>query len=192
MHLEKRAIRALGIAESFSPSDVVSTLAGAVQRSDLVLDGFSFGTLKVSGSDATDSILSLYENLKRNDVNVVLLSGSVLSLYNIVDVDLLHDKLDLPVVALSFKKSKSDLARNIKTNFVPKVAKEKIRLLEKLGAPIQLKLRTGYSVYVRSAGTEEAERILNKFTLQGAVPEPVRIARLLAKGVASFLKARRK
>jgi endonuclease V-like protein UPF0215 family len=190
LHLEKPAIRALGLAESFSSTDKVSTLVGVVLRSDLVLDGFGVGTLEVSGSNATDSILSVYENLKRNDINVVLLSGSVLSLYNIVDVDLLHDKLDLPVLALSFKKSKSDLARNIKAKFVPRVAKEKIRLLEKLGPPTEFRLKTGYSIYARSAGTDEieAERILNKFTLQGAVPEPVRVSRLVAKSIGSFLK----
>ena len=87
LHLEKKAIRALGIAESFRAKDKISTLAGVVMRTDLVIDGFGFGRLTVSGSDATESIISLARALQRNDLNALILSGSVLSLYNIVDVD---------------------------------------------------------------------------------------------------------
>jgi uncharacterized protein len=186
LHLEKKAIRALGIAESFSVNDTISTLAAVVMRSDLIIDGFGIGTLQVSGSDATEAIISLFKRMKRNDINVVLLSGSVLSLYNIVDVDFLFNEIRTPILALTFKKSKSDLARNINAKFEPKVAKSKIKLLEKLGTPQRVKLNTNYPIFVRSAGvtTLESEKILDKFTLQGAIPEPIRVARLLAKAVS--------
>ena len=190
LHLEKKAIRALGIAESFSPNDRLSTLAGVVIRSDLVIDGFGMGSLKVSGSDATDAILSLFEKMKRNDINVLLLSGSVLSLYNIIDVDTLYKQIKTPILALTFKKSKSDLERNIKAKFDPQEARVKTRLLQKLGRPERFKLKTGYPIFVRSAGVTniEVKKILDKFTLQGAIPEPIRVARLLSKEIALFEK----
>ncbi|MDH2902072.1 MAG: DUF99 family protein [archaeon] len=190
LHLEKKAIRALGIAESFSPNDRLSTLAGVVMRSDLVIDGFGIGSLEVSGSDATDAILSLFEKMKRNDINVLLLSGSVLSLYNIVDVDSLYQQIKIPTLALTFKKSQSDLERNIKTKFDPREARVKIKLLQKLGMPQRFKLKTGFPIFVRSAGVTniQSQKILDKFTLQGSIPEPIRIARLLSKSIALFEK----
>ena len=190
LHLEKKAIRALGIAESFSPNDRLSTLAGVVMRSDLVIDGFGIGSLEVSGSDATDAILSLFEKMKRNDINVLLLSGSVLSLYNIVDVDSLYKQIKTPTLALTFRKSKSDLGRNIKTKFDPREARVKIKLLQKLGMPQCFKLKTGFPIFVRSAGVTniQSQKILDKFTLQGSIPEPIRIARLLSKSIALFEK----
>lgn len=159
-------------------------------RSDLVIDGFGLGKLKVSGSDATSGIIKLYQKMKRNDVNVILLSGSVLSLYNIVDVDNLYEKTRIPIVALTFKKSKADLESNIEKKFTPTSARKKIRLLRKLGTPEKIELSTGYPVFVRAAGAslEQAQKILEKFTLQGAVPEPIRLARLLARSVAYSLK----
>ena len=159
-------------------------------RSDLVIDGFGIGTLEVSGSDATDAILSLFENMKRNDINVLLLSGSVLSLYNIVDVDSLYKQIKTPTLALTFKKSKSDLERNIKTKFDPREARIKIKLLQKLGMPQRFKLKTGFPIFVRSAGVTniQSQKILDKFTLQGSIPEPIRIARLLSKSIALFEK----
>ncbi|MHB1908974.1 MAG: endonuclease dU [Nitrososphaerales archaeon] len=194
LHLEKKGIRALGIAESFSRSDEFSTLAGVVMRSDLVIDGFALGSLQVSGSDASDSILALFKSLDRNDINALLLSGSVLSLYNIVDVDKLHEELAIPVIAISFRKSKANLTANIRSRFEKKNAEEKIRLLRKVGKASEINLETGYRIFIRAAGISDtlAKKFLDKFTLQGAVPEPIRVARLFAKSVAPSLRKNRK
>ena len=194
LHLEKKGIRALGIAESFSSSDEYSTLAGVVMRSDLVIDGFALGSLEVSGADATDAILALFKSLDRNDINALLLSGSVLSLYNIVDVDKLHEDLAIPVIAISFRKSKANLAARIRSRFERKDADEKIRLLRKIGKASEIDLETGYRIFVRAAGITDkhAKRFLDKFTLQGAVPEPIRVARLFAKIVAPSIRKNRK
>jgi endonuclease V-like protein UPF0215 family len=46
-------------------------------------------------------------------------------------------------------------------------------------------LRTGQTVYARLASISELDalRVIESFTLQGGVPEPVRLAKLLAHGV---------
>jgi endonuclease V-like protein UPF0215 family len=187
LHVEKKAIRALGIAESFREKAKTSTLAGVVMRTDLVIDGFGIGKLTVSGSDATESIASLARALRRNDLNALILSGSVLSLYNIVDVDELCSELSIPVVALTFGKSRANLLQNIEERFPSGIANTKKKLLEKLGSPKKVRLRTGYDVFVRNSGIGESEskRLLDRFTLQGAIPEPIRVARLLAKAVSA-------
>jgi len=186
LHLEKKAIRALGVAESFRKNQKTSVLAGVVIRSDLVIDGFASGTLTVSGTDGTRAIIRLFRELNRNDVNAIMISGSVLSLYNVLDIETICKDLDLPVVALSFSKSASDLAANINARFPKIAARKKIVLLEKLGQAERIQLKTGYEVFVRSAGISKSDsnKLLDKFTLQGAIPEPIRVARLLAKTIA--------
>jgi uncharacterized protein len=156
-------------------------------RSDLVIDGFSRSKIKVSGSDATKAAIDLFQRLKRNDINAIMISGSVLSVYNVLDIDEMYKELRVPVIALSFKKSKSDLVRNIRSFFPPREAGKKIKLLEKLGEPTKLKLITGYEIFVRAAGIDgsNSAKLLDKFTLQGSIPEPVRVARLLAKILVS-------
>jgi len=189
LHLEKKAIRVLGIAESFRTSSEISTLAGVVMRSDLIIDGFGFAEVTVSGSDATKAVVNVNNALNRNDVNAIFLSGSVLSLYNIVDVDGLYEELSIPVVALTFSKSKANLIQNIEERFPKEEAEKKKKLLEKLGPSRRVRLSTGYDVFVRTAGveeTEETKRLIDRFTLQGAIPEPIRVARLLAKAVSAW------
>ena len=44
-------------------------------------------------------------------------------------------------------------------------------------------LRTGHRVYSRNAGIDDSDAtsVLDSFTLQGGVPEPVSVAKLLAR-----------
>src|SRR5712692_465654 len=87
IHADKKGIRALGVAESFRKNDTFSTLAGVVMRSDLIVDGFVFGRTTVGGDDSTLQIARMFSRLDRADVNLIILQGCVISLYNIVDVD---------------------------------------------------------------------------------------------------------
>ncbi|MDW8000016.1 MAG: DUF99 family protein, partial [Candidatus Nitrosocaldus sp.] len=90
LHLEKKAIRALGIAESFRKGTSKAVLAGVVMRSDLVIDGVALSSTTVRGDDATDAVINLYRGLNRNDVNLIMLGGVVISMYNIIDLDRVH------------------------------------------------------------------------------------------------------
>lgn len=183
LHTGKKAIRALGIAESFNPAAEKSTLAGVVMRGDLVVDGFVLGSATVGGEDATDSLLAMNRRLGREDINVVILSGCILSRYNIVDVDELSARARLPVVCLTYKESSGIEAAIIAHFPSPGSRLESYR---RLGGRTPVVLRTGRTVYVRTAGISEkdAKAVLDSFTLQGAVPEPVRVASLLARAAS--------
>ena len=181
LHLNKPGIRALGVAESFRQGRKSSVLAGVVMRSDFVVDGVAIGKTSVGGDDATSSIVSLYRRLGRNDVNLILVSGAVLSLYNIVDVDELSARSKLPVVCLTYKET-SGIEGSIKRHF-PGTAETKLKAYRRLGRRTGVLLRSGYKVYVRKSGIELStlKPVLDAFTLQGSIPEPVRVAKLVAR-----------
>ena len=180
LHPGKRAIRALGVAESFRPNSKKSTLAGVVMRTDLVVDGFAFAAATVGGEDGTASILRLYRRLKREDVNLIILSGCVISRYNIVDVDELARRSGLPVVCLTYKES-SGIEGAIRRHF--EHPEGRIEMYRRLGRRSPVLLHTGSRVYVRTSQIThaDAKSVLDAFTLQGGLPEPVRLARLLAR-----------
>jgi endonuclease V-like protein UPF0215 family len=179
VHPNKRAIRAFGVAESFRRGDRASVLGGVVMRSDLIVDGLCLGQAAVGGDDATSSILRMYRTLKRADVNVVMLSGCIISNYNIVDVDAIAEKTARPVICLTYRESPG-IEGAIRSRFAD--AEEKIARYRALGGRLRMALGTGQTVYVRLASISEpdARRVIESFTLQGSVPEPLRIARLLA------------
>jgi uncharacterized protein len=179
--LNKPGIRVLGIAESVRPGRSHSVLAGVVMRRDLVVDGFVLGRATLEGDDATRAIAAMVKNTRRNDVNLLLVSGAILSRYNIVDVDSLARLSRLPVICLTYRES-SGIEGAIERHF-PNRAGPKVEAYHRLGPRKPLKLASGRTVFVRTSGLSEGEaaRVLDAFTLQGSIPEPVRVARLLAR-----------
>jgi endonuclease V-like protein UPF0215 family len=102
-------------------------------------------------------------------------------LYNIIDSDQLYEETKVPVLNIMFEESEG-LESHIKRRF-PEDWKSKLKAYKKIGDRRNIKLHTGYTVFVRAVGVsqKEAKRTLDKYTLQGAVPEPVRVAKLLAR-----------
>ena len=180
LHLEKQGIRGLAIAESFSQTSKKSVLSGIVMSTDLVIDGFVFGHSTVGGDDATDTILSMYEKLDRPDVSFILISGIVISLYNIVDVKRISEKTGLPVIGVTYEESPG-IENAIKHHF-PESYESKLAEYSKLGSREKITLHTSHNLYIRNEGCTalEVKQLLDKMTLQGSVPEPLRIAQLLA------------
>ncbi len=183
LHVEKKGLRCLAIAESFRQNSTKSIIAGIVMRKDFVIDGFGFGTTTLDGDDATDAILKLYEDLKRPDINFILISGLIISLYNIIDIKRIFETLKIPIIGITYHDSKG-IEDSIKYHF-PETNQEKIKNYKKLGVRKKITLRTSSNVYVRKEGCDlkEVKQLLDGLTLHGSFPEPLRVAQLLAKSL---------
>lgn len=184
MHIAKKGLRILGIAESFSGSPE-SVLAGVVMRKDLRIDGFRFTTATVGGMDATESIVGLYHSFERSDINLLMISGSVISWYNIIDPGKIFEKTERPVIVVTYEDSEGledDIARHFPGDL------ERLGMYRRLGPRTRLELETGYSIYLRATGigTGEAGRLCRQLTFDGKMPEPLRVARLLARSVMQY------
>lgn len=180
LHLEKPGLRGLGISESFKQDHKKSVLCGVVMRKDFVIDGFVFGNATIGGDDSTDQIIEMYRKLDRRDINYLLVSGLILSMYNIVNVKKLFDFLHVPIIGVTYNPSEG-IENSIRSHF-PESYDEKVQAYRKLGKREKIKLKTNYEVYVRMEGCtiSDTKNLLNSLTLQGSVPEPLRISQLLA------------
>ena len=181
LHLEKKGLRGLAIAESFRQNSTKSVLAGVVMRRDFVIDGFVFGSATLEGDDATDAILNMYDDLQRPDISYVLISGLIVSMYNIIDIKKLCDTLTIPIIGVSYNDS-SGIEDSLKHHF-PNSFESKLIEYEKLGQREKITLSTSYDVYVRKEGCtlNDVKHLLDDLTLHGSIPEPIRVSQLLAK-----------
>ena len=150
-------------------------------RRDFVIDGFVFGNATISGNDATDEILKMYEKLKRPDISYLLISGIIISMYNMINIKKIHDELKIPVIGITYENSRG-IKDAIKYHFSDSY-ESKIKEYEKLGTRDKITLHTSSDVFVRREGCtlDETKHLLDELTLQGSLPEPVRVAQLLAK-----------
>jgi endonuclease V-like protein UPF0215 family len=183
MHLPKKGLRALGIAESYSGRDH-SSLAGVVMRKDLRIDGFCSGMVSVGGTDATGTILEMIRTLDHRDINVVLLSGCVIAWFNVIDPGQIFKESKIPVICVTYEES-DGLLGDLRHHFPED--EDRIQAYQRLGERVPVDLGGNRTIYLRAAGIgyPDAARFCRDFTLEGKIPEPLRVARLLARQVFS-------
>ena len=185
MHIPKKGLRALGIAESYSGRSV-SKLAGVVMRKDLRIDGFAFTTVTVGGMDATASILRMVQDLERNDINVIMLSGCVIAWFNVINPAWIAQETKIPVICVTYEDSDGiheDIAHHFPEDTL------RISAYESLGEREPVDLHTHQKIFIRCWGIDlrDGARLCNDFTLEGKIPEPLRVARLCARKLIPVL-----
>jgi uncharacterized protein len=181
MHIPKKGLRALGIAESYA-GRTYSTLAGVVMRKDLRIDGFCFGRVAVGGTDATDTILRMIQDLDRRDINIVLLSGCVIAWFNIIEPGRIADESGIPAICVTYEES-DGLLDDLRYHFPADEAR--VQAYHRLGERVPADLGGHRTIFLRAAGIgyPDAARFCRDFTLEGKIPEPLRVARLCARQV---------
>jgi len=185
MHIPKKGLRALGIAESYSGRSV-SRLAGVVMRKDLRIDGFTFSTVTVGGMDATASVLRMVHDLKRNDINVIMLSGCVIAWFNIINPAHIAQATKIPVICVTYEDS-DGIREEIRHHFPDDTVR--ISAYGELGERVPVELHTHQTIFIRCWGIDSCDgaRLCNDFTLEGKIPEPLRVARLCARKLIPVL-----
>jgi endonuclease V-like protein UPF0215 family len=179
MHIPKKGLRALGIAESYTGRSI-SNLAGVVMRKDLRIDGFASSPVTVGGMDATAAVLRMVTNLERSDINMIMLSGCVIAWFNIINPAQIVYQTGIPVICVTYENSEG-LKQDILHHFPDDTIR--ISAYMNLGERVPVELHTHQTIYIRSWGLDQrdAAQLCNDFTQEGKIPEPLRVARLCAR-----------
>ena len=109
-----------------------------------------------------------------------MLGGCIISWFNVVDSIRLHEATGVPVVCLSYNPSEG-IEKFFKEYF-PDDWRSRIELMDRGGHRTEVALKTGHSVYLTTSGItlDQARQLVDQFTLDGRVPEPIRVARIIA------------
>lgn len=178
-------------------------LVGAV-CAGVRLDGVVSGKIRRDGADATRKMAALVEQSQfKGHLQAVLLQGIAVGGFNVVDVRGLSEALRVPVVVVMRRAPNlSSIRRALFSDDPPgrprvAGAKRKWRLIQRAGQAEELSVRsttppTGLrdrpqSLWVQRVGLslDDARRLVESTTLHGHVPEPLRLAHLIAGGIGS-------
>jgi endonuclease V-like protein UPF0215 family len=180
----KPGVRALGIAES--AGEETSTLAGAVVRADRVVDGVAFDRCTVGGDDATAAACRLVDRIDRADISYCLIAGIAPAWFNLFDLPTINERTGLPVISVSFEASPG-LEAAIRDAF-----DDAERIDERLATYHRQPERSAVTIneeqrFVRAARLSQARAadVVRAFTPEGGRPEPLRVARLVARAGAT-------
>ncbi|MDP1914684.1 MAG: DUF99 family protein [Myxococcales bacterium] len=145
-------------------------------RLDIVLRD----TIEKDGDDATSVMKRLASDVDLSHVRGVMLQGITFAGFNVIDIHRLSTELDMPVLVVTRRKPRLELV--FKAVMAVPDWQAKRALMEAAGEP-----EACGDVYVQRAGLShaEAERMLERTTQHGIIPEPLRLAHLIAGGTTT-------
>jgi len=184
----KEEIRILGFDDgAFEPrSGKQVPVIGVVYRGGKVLDGALLTSVTVDGMDATESIVKLINSSRhKQQLKVIMFDGITLAGFNVVDVKKVHQETNIPVLVINRKHPDLKRVKNALGNF--KDGKERWEMIKHAG-----KIKDCYvnnnefrKVYYQSVGLtdDQAKQIIKLSCTRGFIPEPLRVAHLLATAI---------
>jgi len=184
----KPEIRVLGIDDGvFTPhSNELVDVVGIVYRGGYWLDGFMCTTVRVDGLDATEKLAEMIVNSPHYpQLRVIMLNGVTLAGFNVVDIKELCQKVKLPIIAVTRDKPNFDDIQKALQNLPH--SEQRWKAIERAGKMIKVRTREGEDpIYVHVVGLSEenAKRILKSTSTRSNIPEALRVAHIIASGLA--------
>jgi uncharacterized protein len=181
----KQEIRVLGIDDGkFKPHTKGEVLVvGVVFRGGVSIDGVMHTTVALDGLDATEKLAAMINGSPhKHQLRLVMLNGVTLAGFNLVDLPKLHADTGLPVIALTQVKPDLDDIHSA-LGHLPD-SETRWRIIQNAGEIHQV-TNHGSKLYMGLAGItlSEALVVLDLTTVRGSLPEPLRVAHLIASGV---------
>ncbi len=187
VRLDKK-IRSIGFDDApfaRDGSEPVS-IAGVVCASTQ-FEGMVWGEVVKDGFDATDTVIDLLRESKfLPQLHLALFDGVAFGGFNILDLERLHAELDIPCVSVmrrrpEFKAIEAALEHLDQTE-------RRLDTMRRAGP-----VHAGEDIFFQVVG-QDAELIsitLQRLTLEGHIPEPIRMAHLIGSAVQTGESGRR-
>jgi len=180
----KHEIRLLGIDDSpFTFNEKYANVIGVVMRGGSYIEGVLRGHVSVDGDDATFVCKQMIANTHhRKQLKAVLLDGVALGGFNVVDIEDIYKNTGLPVITIT--RDKPDMKK------IKKALQKNFSDWEKrwdvLSKGEIYEVKTSHNpIYVKCVGLpiDEAKEIIKSSTIRGVIPEPIRVAHIIASGI---------
>jgi endonuclease V-like protein UPF0215 family len=164
----------------FAPAHRGDVLIVGTVYSGPRLEGVLSGKVRRDGVNSTDTLVRLVRQSRHYaHLQLVMLQGIAFAGFNVVDLPRLQAALGLPVMTVV--RHRPDMSA-IKRALLHKVrgGKRKWRLIERAGA-----LERVAGVYAQCVGlsAKQAGEVIERYAINSALPEPLRVAHLIAGGI---------
>ena len=157
---------------------------GVIYRGGKFIDGALKTDVTVDGMDATEKIIELVNRSRhKRQLKLLMFDGITVGGFNVIDIREVHDCTDLPVVAINRKLPDIASVKAALRRF--KDFKKRWLAVQHAGKIKKCKLKKGKIIYYQNIGMddEEAEDAINISCTHSFIPEPLRVAHLIATAV---------
>jgi len=178
----KPEIRILGIDDGSLVDDKV-LVVGVVFRGGFWIDGLLSTYIERDGLDATEKIIEMVRNTKHKDLGVIMFDGVTLGGFNTIDIKKINGETGLPCIVVIRKMPDMPSIKNALKYLENPEKREK--MIENAGKIYRIELKDDKVLYYQFCGLtrEEAEKLIRITAIHSSLPEPVRVAHIIATGV---------
>ena len=179
-----RSKRVVGVEDgSFQKGITPRTLLAVVLFKGLKIEGVKIARIVVDGLDATEK---LGEVLGEWEFEAVLLAGVSFAGFNVIDPTIIHEEFGNPVIVISRTKPNSKaVKRALERHFEDWQSRWSV--FERLGLVHKVVVSASEPpVYVETVGVRVgwAGKLIRALSVCSRIPEPIRVARLIARGLS--------
>jgi len=176
----KKQIRVIGIDDTpFGKKKNEDVLViGSIYRGGDYMDGLITTYIKKDGNDSTKKLISMITGSKfYRQLKAIFLDGIALGGFNIIDINELSEKTQLPVITIIRKKPDKDEIRKILKDIG---MEEKIMIINKFP-----KIEKIDKIYVQrvNISLDDTIRLLKICITNSDIPECVRMSHIIGSGV---------
>ncbi len=180
----KHGLRVLGLDDGpFNKfTDIKTVIVGVIMRMNYPVEGISVREITVDGMDSTEIAMSMIQGRFLDDIDFVMSNGITFAGFNILDIQGIYRKTGIPVIAITRKNpSIENISRALLLHF--KDSEERIKIIRK--TPVDEIVYGNKTLYINRAGIElnDAATLIRNTASTGNIPEPVRIAHLIATAI---------
>lgn len=178
----KPEIRVLGIDDGPPMRKNRVPLVGVVFRGSKWVEGVMKTDITHDGVDVTEKLVEMVKNSRqRGQVRVLMTDGITFAGFNVLDTERLFNELGVPMIAVSrIKPNMRDILKALKNL---SDWRERWALIKKAGKIYEMKSeKRKSSIYIQPVGLKlaDARRIVELTRARSAIPEPIRVAHMVA------------
>jgi endonuclease V-like protein UPF0215 family len=182
----KTQIRVLGIDDSpFKFGDEKTTVIGVVMRIPSYIEAVLRTEVKVDGNDACEKLKVMINSSRYKDqLKMIMLDGVAMGGFNVVDIEELFEEIHLPIITITREKPNFEaMEKALREHFED--WQKRLNII-KMGELVTIKT-SHKSIFVKFVGMEleDVRKIIELSTIRGALPEPIRVAHLVASGITT-------
>jgi endonuclease V-like protein UPF0215 family len=182
----KSQVRVVGIDDSpFTFKNGRVHVVGVVMRIPNYIEAVMTSECEIDGTDANDVLVGMLRKSRYlEQLKLIMIDGIALGGFNIVDISHLQEATGIPSATVTRDMpDKVKIRSALKKHFPDWV--ERMRMIDKHQlVPIPTSHKPIY-VSVSGMDVNKASELIQECTIRGNIPEPIRIAHLIARAIVN-------
>jgi len=156
-------------------------LVGVIFRGGQFIDGLLKTEIEIDGLDATEKIIEKILKTRHKDLRIIMLDGITFAGFNTVDIKEIYEKTKLPVIVVNRKKPDLQKFKSVLKQMPD--SEKRLKCVENAGPICWVNIknkRICFQCY--GMKKEDASKVIKETSTMSLIPEPLRVAHLIATG----------